>query len=81
MTAAGNRTLEALHGSLAGRIRRARYLANMSQTRWDRAVEEHEAILTALAERDGPRLGDLLKQHLANKCETVKESLLMENGG
>jgi DNA-binding GntR family transcriptional regulator len=78
MAAAGNPTLAALYQSLAGRIRRARYLANMSAKRWARAVEEHEAILAALEARDGPRLGAILKDHLKNKCETVKEGLLAE---
>jgi DNA-binding GntR family transcriptional regulator len=80
LEAAGNPTLVALYRGLAGRIRRARYLANMSAQRWARAVEEHEAILAALEARDGPRLGALLKDHLKNKCETVKEALQSENG-
>ncbi len=73
---AGNATLARLYAGLSGRVRRARYLANMSEARWAHAVEEHEAILDALARRDGPRLARILKQHLANKCETVKESLI-----
>lgn len=73
---AHNPTLSRLYRSLAGRIRRARYLANMSKARWDRAAKEHEAILAALSARDGARLARILKQHLENKCETVKESLL-----
>jgi len=72
---AGNATLARMYGGLAGRVRRARYVANMSTARWAKAVEEHEAILKALDERDGARLGQILKMHLANKCETVKESL------
>lgn len=72
---AHNPTLSRLYRSLAGRIRRARYLANMSKTRWDRAAKEHEAILAALSARDGARLARILKQHLENKCETVKEWL------
>ena len=48
MAVAGNATLLALHRSLVGRIRRARYVANMSQRRWDQAVAEHEEILAAL---------------------------------
>ncbi len=75
MDAAGNATLTRMYQGLAGRIRRARYLANMSKARWDQAVEEHEAILSALAQRDAARLGRILKQHLQNKGETVKESL------
>jgi DNA-binding GntR family transcriptional regulator len=78
LEAAGNATLAALYRGLAGRIRRARYLANMSIRRWARAVEEHEAILAALEARDGARLGAILKDHLKNKCETVKEGLLAE---
>ena len=78
---AGNATLSRLYAGLAGRVRRARYVANMTQARWDQAVAEHEAILEALAARDGPRLAQILKAHLANKCETVKESLLAETRG
>jgi len=79
LAAAGNDTLSTIYRGLAGRIRRARYLANMSNARWAQAVVEHEAILKALVARDGPALGRILKDHLKNKCETVKESLLAES--
>jgi DNA-binding GntR family transcriptional regulator len=39
------------------------------------AVEEHEEILEALGARDGRRLGKILRRHLANKFETVKDAL------
>ncbi len=74
--AAANPTLTAMHASLEGRIRRARYMANTSEARWEQAVKEHGEILEALETRDGPRLASILKQHLKNKCATVKESLL-----
>lgn len=80
MAIAGNSALAAAHRGLAGRIRRARYMANMSRARWDKAVAEHAEILAALADRDGPRLARILKSHLANKCETVKEALLAQGG-
>ena len=32
-------------------------------------------MLVALDARDGTRLAEILKRHLRNKCETVKESL------
>ena len=76
--AARNPTLARLYCGLAGRVRRARYMANMSKPRWAQAVAEHEAILEALADRDGERLAQILQTHLRNKCETVKESILME---
>ena len=78
LQAADNPTLTAMHASLEGRIRRARYIANMSEKRWERAVAEHEEILAALEKRDGQRLAEILKQHLENKCATVKEALLLE---
>jgi DNA-binding GntR family transcriptional regulator len=81
MEAARNPTLARLYRGLAGRVRRARYLANMSKPRWDQAVGEHEAILEALEKRDGAALGRVLKAHLRNKCETVKESFLALTGG
>ena len=80
MDAARNATLSRMYRGLAGRIRRARYVANMSQARWDQAVREHEAILAALEKRDGPALGRLLEEHLRNKCETVRESYLTGPG-
>ena len=81
MDAARNATLSRMYRSLAGRIRRARYVANMSQARWDQAVAEHEAILAALEKRDGPALAQMLERHLRNKCETVKESFLVDDDG
>jgi DNA-binding GntR family transcriptional regulator len=72
MLAACNETLRTLYGGLAIRIRRARYMANMSDARWAEAVAEHEEILSLLTKRDGPGLGTALRRHLRNKCEVVK---------
>ncbi len=73
MAATGNTTLAGMYASLAARIRMARYRANFSQSRWDQAMAEHEEILDALVERDGHRLTRVLRIHLKNTCETVKE--------
>lgn len=75
LSAARNPTLAQMQLSLSGRVRRARYMANMSPARWAKAVAEHGKILEALETRDGKRLAMLLKEHLANKLETVKEAL------
>ena len=75
---ADNPTLVAMHSGLEIRIRRARYLANTTDARWEMAVKEHEEILEALEQRDGPRLALILKQHLRNKCDKVKEALLIK---
>lgn len=79
--AANNNALGQIQRGLSARLRRARYMANMSAERWAKAVEEHEAILQALEARDGERLGKILKAHLANKLETVREALADANLG
>ncbi|WP_297591624.1 GntR family transcriptional regulator [Roseibium sp.] len=76
LEAARNPTLSEMQRSLSGRIRRARYMANMSPARWAKAVAEHEAILAAVKERNGGKLGKILKLHLANKLESVREELV-----
>jgi DNA-binding GntR family transcriptional regulator len=70
---ADNAVLGAMVAGLAGRIRRARYRANLSRERWDQAVREHEEILDALTRRDGERLGQLLRDHLRHKYEAIAE--------
>ncbi len=70
-----NRTLLSVYRGLAGRIRRPRYLANISPSRWTEALKEHEAILAALESGDGQALGGILKDHLQKTCETVKQAL------
>jgi DNA-binding GntR family transcriptional regulator len=75
MEIAGNPTLAQVYDGLAGRVRRVRYLANASRTRWDAAMAEHEEILAALEARDGTRLAALLKEHLLNKLKAVKAAI------
>lgn len=75
LEATRNETLKSLYRSLAGRLMTARYIANMSTERWAEAVTEHEAILQCLSDRDGKKLADVLKRHLAKKLETVKDWL------
>lgn len=79
LEAADNATLAAQYRSLAARIRRARYLANMSDERWSQAVAEHEQILQALERREGAELAGILRRHLMNKFETVRQWLAMQD--
>ena len=79
LKASRNATLAAQYRSLAARVRRARYLANMSQPRWQQAVEEHEEILSALEKRDGRRLAKILRRHMENKFETVRNWLVEQH--
>lgn len=76
--AAGNPFLTNIYRALSVRIRRARYMANLSQERWDQAVAEHEQILSALKDRDGIKLEQLLREHLRHKAQVVRAVLLGE---
>lgn len=76
VAAAGNTTLAATYASVAGRIRRVRYSANLAKDR-DRlgeAMREHEAILDALRRRAGSELSDILFLHLRNKRKAAQAS-------
>ena len=67
--AARNPALSAMYSGHAGRLRRARYAANLT-TNHDRlgmAMREHEAILDCLHRRAGAELADVLFRHLRNK--------------
>lgn len=75
MDAAANPTLSTAYQSLAVRVRRARYLANNNNERWQQAVDEHEEIMAALDSRDGQLLGSILKRHLMNKFKSVRQWL------
>jgi DNA-binding GntR family transcriptional regulator len=72
---AGNATLTQIYRGLNAHVKRARYMANLSKSRWDKAVEEHEEMLVALVRRDAPRLQAILRDHLANKLVLVMEAL------
>lgn len=73
MAAAANKTLTDMYRTLSLRIRSGRYIANMSPARWQQAVDEHEEMLVALTNRDGAELGSILKRHLNNKMDTVRQ--------
>jgi DNA-binding GntR family transcriptional regulator len=74
IAAADNRVLSLQYENLRGRIRPARYMANVTRERWDEAVREHGEILEALSRRDGPRVRELLRQHLAHKFRALMAS-------
>jgi DNA-binding GntR family transcriptional regulator len=75
LRAARNPILATTYQGLAGRIRRARYLANMTVERWNEAVREHEAMLAALAARDSEGLARILGEHLDHKRAVVEAAI------
>lgn len=72
---ARNPALFSAHEACAGKIRRARYQANLSYDRWSESLAEHDAFVAALTARDGERAGLLLAQHLARTGEAVLQAL------
>lgn len=73
LNAAHNETLTSQYHSLATRVSRARYVAKMTEERWERAMAEHEDILQSLSSRDAVALSAVLKRHLKTKFETVRD--------
>ncbi len=73
VNAAGNAALAVAYASLADRLQRVRYAANLDRgrDRWSEAMREHEAILDALRRREGAELAEILFQHLRNKSGPV----------
>jgi DNA-binding GntR family transcriptional regulator len=72
----GNTVLKEVHERLMTRVRRARYMALLSQERWDESVAEHADILAALEARDARRAGEMMHQHVARTGEVVRAALL-----
>jgi DNA-binding GntR family transcriptional regulator len=72
---ADNAVLSQLYRNLNDQVRRVRYMANLSQQRWDTAIQEHEDILAALTARDAEKLKALLADHLAHKLTVVSQAL------
>ncbi len=62
-----NDILETHHRLLASRVRRARFMANLSDDRWAQAIQEHEQMMEKLRVRDAAGLGQLMKTHMMNK--------------
>lgn len=67
--ASGNPLLIETYQNLSERVRRFRFSATMQAEHWARVVDEHEQILSALEQRDAPRMGNLLRYHLRHKLD------------
>lgn len=72
--AADNASLAQMHRTMSARVKRARFIANVSKQRWGEAVKEHRAILNALEKRNEDLAGKLMKQHIANKFAALREN-------
>ncbi|MEM9784717.1 MAG: GntR family transcriptional regulator [Pseudomonadota bacterium] len=75
LEAARNPTLGSHTRMLAGRIRRARFQANLTDARWQAAVSEHQGMVVVLQARDGGRLGAMLADHLGATLASLRHVL------
>ncbi|WP_108859899.1 GntR family transcriptional regulator [Ruegeria sp. Alg231-54] len=76
---ARNDILESHHKLLAARVRRARFMANLSDERWAQAIDEHEVMMELLRARDADGLGKSMKLHMMNKLSALVKALEAED--
>jgi DNA-binding GntR family transcriptional regulator len=72
---ARNPVLDETHERLNARLQALRFRSNLNRDKWDTAVEEHGDMVDALVDRDGARLGSVLRTHLQNKLAAVLAQL------
>ncbi|MDG2406326.1 MAG: GntR family transcriptional regulator, partial [Paracoccaceae bacterium] len=71
LLAAKNDTLTTACKSLSLRIKRARYLANITEARWAKAVQEHDHIIKFLEAKDGQKLAHALVEHMKANQQSI----------
>ena len=72
MRLSGNATLQRLHESLLGPVRRLRRISMSREGRMERSFAQIEKIAAAIADRD-PRAAELMREQIIRARETVKE--------
>jgi len=73
--AARNPVLTETFDRINARLQAFRFRSNFDTDKWNVAVREHEAMLAALAKRDGARLRAILVEHLDHKRDVVLTQL------
>jgi DNA-binding GntR family transcriptional regulator len=75
---AGNGSLTAIYEQMLVRIHSVRFVARKTAEQWQRAVDEHVAIMAAIEQRDGPRVARLLKRHLLDTAVPIARESISE---
>ncbi len=71
--AAKNPVLTRTYAQLNARLQALRFRSNQDGQKWQRAVDEHERMIDALARRDAAAMRAVLVEHLDNKRDAVLE--------
>ena len=77
--AAKNPVLQTTYTQVNARLQALRFRSNQDEAKWKSAVKEHEAMMTALSQRDGPALRCILVAHLQHKRDVVITQLRSAN--
>jgi DNA-binding GntR family transcriptional regulator len=75
---ARNDALYATHARLHARMKRIRFRGNDIAENWAAAVADHEAIMAAIARRDGKTAGAVLQRHLEASWLRLADSLQID---
>lgn len=71
VNSARNTFLTETHQAYTNRLRRARHIANPTQGDWQKSLEEHEGILTAIENRNGDLARSLIRNHIMGIYPTI----------
>ena len=71
--AARNPVLTKTYREINARVQSLRFRTNQKESKWQRAVQEHEQMLVALEARDSVALRAILIEHLLRKRDTILE--------
>ena len=71
--AARNPVLTQTYLTVNARLQALRFRSNFDAAKWQRAVDEHDRMVEALAARDATGMRDLLVRHLEHKRDAVLE--------
>ncbi|RZA15415.1 MAG: GntR family transcriptional regulator [Lysobacteraceae bacterium] len=72
----GNATLAGMYQQMLTRIHCVRFTIGKTVDQWKKAIAEHEQIVTALEQRDGARLAELLKAHVLETTVRITQDYI-----
>ena len=68
-------TRTSLHTQVTARLRSLRYSGNSTPENWQGALQDHELIAQALAQRDMKKIKKAVNDHFANTIQRVANSI------
>ena len=68
-------TRTSLHTEVTARLRSLRYSGNSTPENWQGALEDHELIAQALAQRDVKKIKKAVNDHFANTIQRVVKNV------